>query len=358
MKVSEIFLQFPYYLTWKVQKLFDKKPATVDFYIGEVMDYYVMQGVIRRFPGSRIVAKNIAVRKELAKLGIPATLWPTFPDVVIMARHAMHEYPIKNVLKIGINHGPYVFKYMIKASKYNAFELFFMSSQEEVTLGEQIGVKSGVTVGYPKLDPAFNGEYNEEYLSKLRERIGLSREKKTILFSATWDKSGMSAIHHWYNRLGELTERYNVMVTLHPFMSKFYRRAIETTPGIYYIQDANSIPYLMLADVLVSDTSSIIAEYCSLDKPIVTFKVAEARRLTKEVRELISSISISIDTFDQISAALEEAIWNDKLSAQRQAANKRFFLTLDGKASERAAEKIRSLLQAHKLALPEGEASR
>ncbi len=347
MKVSEYFLTFPYYVTWHTQKLFKAGAPTIDFYIGEVMDYYVMLGVIKRMPQARIVAKNFKVRRELKEKNIDSILWPTFPDVVIMARHALHEYPIKNVLKIGMNHGPYIFKDMIKAKKYNAFRYFFMSSQEEVDLGVKAGVVSGVTVGYPKLDPAFNGDITPGQLRNLGTQLKLDPSKKNILFSATWDKSGMSAIHMWYNRLEPLKERYNILVTLHPFMSESYRKAIEANKSVVYIKDANNIPYLMLADVLVSDTSSIIAEFCSLDKPIVTFKVNTGKRLKKEIVDLISSVSISIESFGQLEPALEEALTNDRLQPQRAIANQRFFSSLDGKASERAAKMISDVIAEH-----------
>ncbi len=318
-----------------------------------MMDYFIMKPIIRRFPSSRIVAKNKTIRKELELLGVKTLSWPSFPDVVVMARHAMHEFPIKNVVKVGMNHGPYIFKDFIGAKKYNAFHRFLMTSPEHVALGEKVGIKSGVAIGYPKLDQAFNGEITEATQDVLRKSLHFDPEKPAILFSSTWDKSSMSAIDIWHSRVEELSSSYNVMVTVHPFMSDHYKESLKAKHNISYIESSNIIPYLMLADVLISDTSSIIAEYCSLDKPIVTFRVDTGKRLKTEIKDLIATISTSVTSFEEMETAITLSLKNDMLTHARQAANKRFFLALDGKAAERAAAEILDVLKAQRLKVPD-----
>jgi hypothetical protein len=349
MKLSEYLLTTPYYLFWKVKKLFHSGEPVIDFYIGEMMDYFIMKSVIRKFPQSRVVAKNASIKKELESLGVATISWPSFPDVVIMARHAMHEFPIDNVLKIGMAHGVYQFKRFIKAKKYNFFQRFFMTSQEHLLMGEKIGIQCGVAIGCPKLDQAFNGEIDDNYLEALKASLNLDPAKPTVMFSATWDKSGMSAIRLWHERIEELSDTYNVMVTLHPFMSKRYTDSLRNKKSIFYIDSYNTVPYLMLADVLVSDTSSIIGEYCAFNKPIVSFKVETGTRLTEDIKELIGSISVSVQSFDEAKTAIEKSLKNDRLGAAREAANKKFFYALDGKASDRAAEEIVKVLQENNL---------
>jgi hypothetical protein len=349
MKLSEYLLTGPYYFSWKVKKLFDSAPPVIDFYIGEMMDYFIMKPIIRKFPEARIVAKNFTIRKELEQLGVEVILWPSFPDVVIMARHAMHEFPIDNVIKIGMAHGVYQFKRFIKAKKYNVFQRFFMTSEDHLAMGEKIGIECGVAIGCPKLDQAFNGEVDDSYLNELRDSLQLDSSKPTIMFSATWDKSGMSSIDRWHERIDELAEAYNVMVTLHPFMSQHYRDSILAKKNIRYIESYNTVPYLMLADLLVSDTSSIIGEFCAFNKPIVTFRVDSGKRLTEEIKELIGSISVVVDTFDEAKTAIEQSLKNDRLGQAREAANKKFFYALDGQAADRAAEEIKKVLQEHNL---------
>lgn len=347
MTISEYLLTAPYYLLWKTDKLLSTKSPLIDFYIGELMDYHVMKPIMRHFPSARVVAKNFSVRSALRKEGVDAVLWPTLPDVVIMARHALHEYPIRNVIKIGMSHGTYMFKNFIAAKKYNAFARYMLTSQEVVEMGKKTGIHSAVAIGYPKLDQAFNGQITASDLNELRRSLQLDPSKPTILFSATWDKSGMSAIGRWHDRVDELTSKYNILVTLHPFMSAGYINSIKNKSGIHYVDNDNDVPYLMLADLLVSDTSSIIAEFCAFNKPIVTFRVEKAKRLSGSIKELIASISVPVDSFDQLPEAIDQALTNDQLAPARESANKRFYLALDGQASTRAANEIRNILKEH-----------
>jgi CDP-glycerol glycerophosphotransferase (TagB/SpsB family) len=132
-------------------------------------------------------------------------------------------------------------------------------------------------------------------------------------------------------------------------MSKRYKDGIRNKKSIFYIDSYNTVPYLMLADVLISDTSSIIGEYCAFNKPIVSFKVDTGTRLTEDIKELISSISISVQSFDEAKIAIEKSLNNDTLGGAREAANKKFFYALDGKAADRAAEEIVKVLQENNL---------
>jgi CDP-glycerol glycerophosphotransferase (TagB/SpsB family) len=224
-----------------------------------------------------------------------------------------------------------------------------MTSPEHVALGEKVGIKSGVAIGYPKLDQAFNGEISQTDLKKLRQKMRFDESKPTLLFSSTWDKSGMSAIDIWHERVEELASKYNVMVTVHPFMSAYYKDSLKAKSKVHFIEDNNIIPYLMLADVLVSDTSSIIAEYCAFNKPIVTFKVEKGKRLRDEIKSLIASISVSVSSFEEIDQTVAYSLKHDTLATAREAANEKFFYALDGKASDRAAIEIMKVINQAKL---------
>ena len=56
---------------------------------------------------------------------------------------------------------------------------------------------------------------------------------------------------------------------------------------------------------------------------------------------MIANISYQMDSFDEISAAIERCLQNPQEKQKvRRAANKILFLALDGRAGERAAENI------------------
>jgi CDP-glycerol glycerophosphotransferase (TagB/SpsB family) len=310
------------------------------------MDYQIIKPVLRYLPEIRIVSKTKELQRELSNLGISSGRLPAFPNKLIMARHSIHYFPEKKIKIIGMRHGVYHFKEFISSKKYNLFDKFLFTSPTEVQEAQEIGITTGVGVGFPKIDPLFNGEIDENVITELKEKIGFN-EKPIILFSATWDRSGISAVHKWAHRISELCDKYHILVTLHPWVSQNYCDIISKNQNIHYIRDNNILSYLAIADILISDTSSIIAEFCSLDKPIVTFKVPIKKRLSKKIYQMLEEISERIDSFDDLKSVLPEVLKKpQKLSESRNTWNKILYNKLDGKAGKAAAEEIMKVFSA------------
>ena len=131
-----------------------------------------------------------------------------------------------------MRHGPYHFKRMTKAANYNQFDLFMFSSSKDLEMAVDIGVKVGKAIGFPRLDPALDGSIGPEDIASLSSTLNLKPGLPTLLFTATWSKSGMSAVDKWYDRLDAFTSQYNVLVTLHPWTESKYRDAIYSTEGL------------------------------------------------------------------------------------------------------------------------------
>jgi CDP-glycerol glycerophosphotransferase (TagB/SpsB family) len=341
---SYYLLWLPYRFIWHILKFFNKNPKVI-FYCGDLLDYVVFEPVQKYLPRIPIVAKNRSVQKELADYGVNSSVYPSFPECVIMCRHALHKFPEPNIQKIGMRHGAYHFKKFTKASRYNAFDIYMVTSQKEVELAQKMGIHSTKAMGFPKLDPAFDGTYNQNALNHYRKKANIDDTKSTVIFTATWNKSGMSAIEKWVDKIGALSDKYNVLASVHPWTSAEFKETLRTTTGVYFIEEPHVLPYLMIADVFVGDTSSIIAEFCALDKPIITFRVPETRRSLEEIRKMLQEISIQIDKFEEVPQALEYSLNHpDEKSELRQKYNQIMFYNLDGNAGKRAAEAIAELV--------------
>jgi hypothetical protein len=348
---QEINVVFSYYLTspfyratWQALRLFRKKRKIV-LYCDDALDAVLFRNVQKHLNPVQIVAKNRQVRKKLKTLGYFSRLMPSFPDAVIMFRNTAWKFPCKKIIKIGFDHGAYNFKRFSKAHYYNRFDAYFMSSEAEVIRAKKRGITTVRTIGFPKIDPVFDGSINPRQLRDLASKIGLDPKKKTLLFSSTWDGSGMSAIHKWYDRISSLKDRYNLMVTVHAWMSERYRTELKNNHDLIFIDDYEILRYIMIADVCIGDTNSLLAEFCLLDKPIITFRVPTTARTMADITELIEKISVRIDHFEELAPAVEKILKNgDGLSAQRKEAVKITLGEPDGKAGMRAAEEIIKLL--------------
>ncbi len=341
MVFSYYLLKYPYTLIFKLAGLLGLNDYYAA-YCGDVLDYYIMKPVLRYLPELRIISKDKKVREALAELGVKSGILPAFPRGVLMCRLAAHKFPAAGMKKIGMRHGPFHFKALSGKRNYMLFDLFLFTSEREAEIASQRGITNGVGVGYPKLDRAFNGEIGEAELEKLRMELGFAADKKTLLFTSTWEGSGMSAIAKWYDKLPELTGEYNIMVSLHPWIAEDYRSVIRSTAGVHYIQNYDTTPYIMLADICIGDTSSILGECCALDKPMITFEVGEAARIVPYVMDMINEFSLRISRFDELKPAIERYRTEPDLKKkERRQANAVMFSNLDGTAGEKSAELIR-----------------
>jgi len=341
---------FSYYITkpfytclWHIVKLFRRHPKHI-LYCEAAFDATLFQNVAPYLAPVSIVAKNKAIRDQLTKQGYQnITTMPVFPDAVIMFRNMAWRFPCKKIVKIGFAHGAYSFKRHSKADYYNLFDLFFMTSSHDIERVRRQGVTAELAIAYPKIDHVFNGTITAEHQDQLTQKIGTryKKDKKTLLFSATWDGSGMSAIHKWYDQISKLADKYNLFVTLHSWMSQKYITALKINKDVIFIEENIIFDYIKLSDVCISDTSSIIAEFCLLDKPIITFTVPHTSRTMPDVMELIQKVSLQINTFEEIETAIERLLQHPQMfSVAHKEVVRIMFDSPDGQAGKQAAEKI------------------
>lgn len=346
MVLSGALLKLPYTLLWHLAQLLGKTDKLV-FYCPEMLDYTNLSRLIGFSAQGVVVTQDrILIEQLKAEGSCKVKRLPLFPRSVVMCRHATHKFPCNKIVKIGLRHGAYHFKRMTQADNYNQFDLYLFSSQADLKAAQDIGVRVGKAVGFPRLDQAFRNERFVAGARDLARNLGHDPAKPTLLFTATWDKSGMSAVGLWYKRLDELLPAYNVMVTLHPWISERFRRGIEANGQVRILSPLNYLEGIWMADVVIGDTSSALADCCALDKPIIRFKTPQARRSLDEIEQLLSRISLSISSFEELPAAIQRLLAEPELFREgRQQANAIMFDVLDGKASERAWQEISSLLK-------------
>ncbi len=340
MVFSYYIYKYPYKFIWHIKKLFGLE--SLIFYCADPLDYEMFLPIKKYLPEILIVAKNKKTKQYLTSKGINFSSMPVFPKAVIMARHEHYKFPVEKIIKIGFDHGLYQFKRWTSPKNYNGFDVYFVSSENQVETAKKMGIKSTVAIGYPKLDNAFNGIYNDKYLQSLKQKLNLDPGKKTIIFTSTWNIDGLSALNKWIDKVNLLTKKYNILITVHTWTSKQNIEKLRSIKDTIYVEEYDVTPYLMIADIFVGDYNSLIGEFCAFNKPIITFKVADSKRAITDVKELIKKISIQIKDFDEIYSAIERSIDNpDEKSVERQNANNILFYKLDGKAGERAADIIK-----------------
>jgi hypothetical protein len=129
-------------------------------------------------------------------------------------------------------------------------------------------------VGYLQMDPLFRGD-------NLPRPVPVPWGRKTVLYAPTWNPAMSSA-----PMLGERTidlirgrrDDVSIVIKPHPVIAtkspewmQWWRDAAAADPNVHLVEqvDQDVIPYLKLADVLVTDASSVALEYLATDRPMV-----------------------------------------------------------------------------------------
>jgi len=129
-----------------------------------------------------------------------------------------------------------------------------------------------IDTGYAKLDPIINGEMS--HLSP--SSWGLDDKKKTILYAPTFYPSSIECLPKAF---AKTFCDYNIILKPHFFSLakpkyKKQKALLEhwsKFENVYLapIDDVNIIPFMAVADVLISDASSTLFEFAALNKPVV-----------------------------------------------------------------------------------------
>lgn len=131
-------------------------------------------------------------------------------------------------------------------------------------LAREHGYFRVVETGWPKLDPLFAGA-----------RPQGAHPRPVVLFASTFTESITAArtLHATIARLGASGE-WDWLVTLHPKMAPDIvaaYRALEG-PHLRFVETDDILALYAQADVLLSDTSSVVPEFLVQLKPVVTLR--------------------------------------------------------------------------------------
>ncbi len=211
------------------------------------------------------------------------------------------------------------------------FDLY--CTQGEITttkfnqLAEEHGYFHVVETGWSKLDPLF-----------LTQPFELETSLPVILFAPTFSPNLTSAVE-CFDEIHRLAKKqsYHWLVKFHPKMNKQWielYRQIELD-NFQIVEEDSCLPLLQRADVLLSDTSSIISEFLLLNKPAVTYKNSQP-----------GDYLINVESTEQIESAIELAFSNpENLMSSIKTENLRLHPYEDGKSSQRILEASESLLK-------------
>lgn len=223
------------------------------------------------------------------------------------------HFRIRDYFDLYLTQGPYFTNRFQKlASKYKDFEV--------------------IETGWCKLDALYLR--HEDYKAE-RDRLLLQHSKKhLILFAPTFSPSLTCAIKH-RNDIFNLADTQDVLILIkfHDLMDASvvdgYRKLAQQRSNVIIGDDKNILKYLIMADLMISDTSSVVYEFLLLNKPVIT----------------IQSKSENIDWCDiandrDLVATFRDEIVNDHFRESRRKVMEQYHPYNDGKSSGRMVDAV------------------
>jgi CDP-glycerol glycerophosphotransferase (TagB/SpsB family) len=123
-----------------------------------------------------------------------------------------------------------------------------------------------VETGWPKMDTLFN--------SQPYEWLAQDPALKTVLFAPTFSPSLTSApaLFEEISRLVQQRE-WQWLIKFHPKMEPSWIQKFKSLKfdNLHVVESETIAPVLLAADVMISDTSSIITEFGLINRPIITY---------------------------------------------------------------------------------------
>ncbi len=184
-----------------------------------------------------------------------------------------------------------------------------------------------IETGWPKVDHILRFSTRE-----LKKRSSIPNNKKVILFAPTHSKKMESATELMPVIPKIIHKNEFWLIKFHELMNKELVSDFKNRLGdnAKFLDDYDITPYLHIADVLISDTSSVIYEFMLLDKPVITYKTQS--RFEK---------GLNIPDPTILRDALDWSLQNPGAhSKKRKAQLKEINPYLDGRISENLIRKL------------------
>ncbi len=250
---------------------------------------------------------------------VPGNVVPSFiPGLKV---EVFHGLPSKKAKKSGE-----LYHYIIRGM----FDLYCTQGPESTNKFLELADKYQYFLveetGWPKLDPLF-----------LDKEVAHQSETKTIFFASTFSPR-FSKAKVLYPLLLSMMKKYNFhwYITLHPKMPQeivnMYRSI--HLENVSFVDSTELTEAFIRSDMMLCDTSSIIYEFLTQLKPVVTFQTKEEESYVKNIQEMEF-------LEDAILSALENpSLYQEETKKHVMA----FHPYQDGKSSERLLDSVERIL--------------
>jgi hypothetical protein len=308
------------------------------------------------------------IEEELRAEGLRVTRETRGFDVIVTGDVLRNPEEYGDALLCFINHGTGIktILYRLLAKATQTRYLIFVEGEYRKKRIDDFGVRGASevhVVGYPKLDPVFRGELDR---NEIISEWNLDPARKTVLFAPTYKPTCIDKVR---GNILEQTRDHNLIIKLHQYSwrgkyaphwhHKLYEKAVLDYPHARLIPPDrhNIIPFIYVADTMLSEASSTIFEFLALGRVGIIFDL-ECDRLShhdgmplldEDNRMFLEGAFVHINEASQIGGAVERALNPGPDMKTRIGEMKNLlFYKLDGHASDRIVSIIENQIRKRK----------
>ena len=243
--------------------------------------------------------------------GLKVEVFHGLPSTKAKKNGQLYHYIIREMFDLYCTQGPSsTSKFKELAKKYGSFNV------EET--------------GWCKLDPLFPINKKD------------SSTKKSIFFASTFSPR-FSKAKVLFPLMLEMMKKYdfNWYITLHPKMDSSIVELYKSIDldNVKFVESTDLVKYFKKSDIMLCDTSSIIYEFLTQLKPVITFQTQK-----------VEAHMINIEEIDKLESTIISVL--DDLTINKENIEKNvmdFHPYTDGKSSDRVLEVVEKMLNGENL---------
>ncbi|MDH5589195.1 MAG: CDP-glycerol glycerophosphotransferase family protein [Gemmatimonadota bacterium] len=228
----------------------------------------------------------LSAAKLYSHFDVPAERIVELPDMyereydMVFSAHISGYFPKADRKRVQVFHGLSFRNMAIRRDVLIYDNLFVIGPYMMRSLMEEKLFRPGsdrlVSTGFAKLDRLVDGSLKREDVLR---RAGISGERPVILYAPTGQKGNSleSTGPEVIRRLRD-TGEYDILLKLHDHPRNRAEPGRDELVSLLddhtrMVDDFDIVPYLFLADLVISDASSVTMEYSLMDRPVVFLDV-------------------------------------------------------------------------------------